>query len=125
MDPVIFDVVGPIKLRWYGLGYLLGFVLGFLLLRWLARKKLWVLPAEKVADFIAYSAFFGVFLGGRFGYILFYQLQTVSGRAEFADDPLMIFRVWDGGMASHGGILLLDRRGRWFVRGRSDRYCSR
>lgn len=105
MDPVIFDVVGPIKLRWYGLGYLLGFVLGFLLLRWLARKKLWVLPAEKVADFIAYSAFFGVFLGGRFGYILFYQLQTVSGRAEFADDPLMIFRVWDGGMASHGGIL--------------------
>ncbi len=105
MDPVIFDVVGPIKLRWYGLGYLLGFVLGFLLLRWLARKKLWVLPAEKVADFIAYSAFFGVFLGGRLGYILFYQLQTASGRSEFADDPLMIFKVWDGGMSSHGGIL--------------------
>lgn len=104
-DPVILDLAGPIKLRWYGLGYLLGFVLGFLLLRWLARKKLWVLPAEKVADFIAYAAFFGVFLGGRLGYILFYQMQTAQGRADLAADPLLVFRVWDGGMASHGGIL--------------------
>ena len=104
-DPVIFDVAGPIKLRWYGMGYLLGFVLGYLLLRWLAKKKLWALPADKVADFIAYSAFFGVFLGGRLGYILFYQMQTAEGRSELAADPLMVFKVWDGGMASHGGIL--------------------
>ncbi|MFK7912046.1 MAG: prolipoprotein diacylglyceryl transferase [Akkermansiaceae bacterium] len=104
-DPVIFDVAGPIKLRWYGLSYLLAFVLGFLLLRWLAKKKLWVLPAEKVADFIAYCAFFGVFLGGRIGYVLFYQMQTDKGRATLADDPLSVFKVWDGGMASHGGIL--------------------
>jgi phosphatidylglycerol---prolipoprotein diacylglyceryl transferase len=74
MDPVIFDVVGPIKLRWYGLGYLLAFVLGYYLLRWQARKKLWVMPEAKVADFIAYAAFFGVFIGGRLGYILFYQI---------------------------------------------------
>lgn len=105
MDPVIFDVAGPIKLRWYGLGYLLGFVLGYLLLRWLARKKLWVLPEEKVADFIAYAAFFGVFLGGRLGYILFYQIPKEGGWTELVNDPAMIFRVWDGGMASHGGIL--------------------
>lgn len=104
-DPVIFDVAGPIKLRWYGLGYLLGFVLGFLLLRWLARKKLWVLPAEKVADFIAYAAFFGVFIGGRLGYILFYQIPKDGGWTELVHDPAMVFRVWDGGMASHGGIL--------------------
>ncbi|MGB2265571.1 MAG: prolipoprotein diacylglyceryl transferase family protein, partial [Akkermansiaceae bacterium] len=64
MDPVIFDVMGPVKLRWYGLGYLMAFVLGYYLLRWQARRRLWVLPAEKVADFIAYAAFFGVFLGG-------------------------------------------------------------
>ena len=104
-DPVILDVFGPVKLRWYGLGYLLGFVLGYLLLKWLAKKKLWVLPVEKVADFIAYAAFFGVFLGGRLGYVLFYQMQTAEGRSELADDPLLVFKVWEGGMASHGGIL--------------------
>ncbi|WP_435894141.1 prolipoprotein diacylglyceryl transferase [Oceaniferula spumae] len=105
MDPVIFDVAGPVKLRWYGLGYLLGFVLAFYLLRWLARKQLWVLPSVKVADFIAYSAVFGVFLGGRIGYILFYQIPKKGGWDQLMDDPMMVFRVWDGGMASHGGIL--------------------
>lgn len=105
MDPVIFDVVGPIKLRWYGMGYLLGFVAAYLLMRWLARKKLWVLGQDKVADFIAYGAFFGVFLGGRLGYILFYQLFKEGGWTQLMADPAMIIRVWDGGMASHGGIL--------------------
>lgn len=105
MDPVIFDVMGPVKLRWYGMGYLMAFVAGYFLLRWMARKKLWVLPEEKVADFIAYCAFFGVFLGGRLGYILFYQIPKENGWSQLLDDPLMIVRVWDGGMASHGGIL--------------------
>jgi len=104
MDPVIFDVVGPVKLRWYGMGYLLGFVAAYFLLRWLSQKKLWVLAEDKVADFIAYGAFFGVFLGGRLGYILFYQIPQVGWSGLLAD-PLMILRVWDGGMASHGGIL--------------------
>jgi phosphatidylglycerol:prolipoprotein diacylglycerol transferase len=107
MDPVIFDVVGPIKLRWYGLGYLLAFVLGYYLLRWQARKKLWVMPEAKVADFIAYAAFFGVFIGGRLGYILFYQIpeNDFQGWQDLLSDPLMVLRVWDGGMSSHGGIL--------------------
>lgn len=105
MDPVIVDVFGPIKLRWYGVGYLMAFVAGYFMLRWMARRKLWVLSEEKVADFIAYSAFFGVFLGGRLGYILFYQIPKANGWSQLLDDPLMVFRVWDGGMASHGGIL--------------------
>ena len=104
MDPVIFDVLGPVKLRWYGMGYLLGFVAAYFLLRWLAQKKLWVLTDDKVADFIAYGAFFGVFLGGRLGYILLYQIPQVGWSGLMAD-PLMVLRVWDGGMASHGGIL--------------------
>ena len=104
-DPVIIDLFGPVKLRWYGLSYLFSFVFGFLLLRWLAKKKLWALPVDKVADFIAYAAFFGVFLGGRLGYVLFYQMQTAQGRSDLADNPFMVFYVWDGGMASHGGIL--------------------
>ncbi|MCP5535699.1 MAG: prolipoprotein diacylglyceryl transferase [Akkermansiaceae bacterium] len=107
MDPVIFDLVGPVKLRWYGLGYLLAFVFGYYLLRWQAKRKLWVLPEGKVADFIAYAAFFGVFMGGRLGYILFYQIpkDDFNGWNQLLADPLMVFRVWDGGMASHGGIL--------------------
>lgn len=104
MDPVIFDVVGPIKLRWYGMGYLLSFVAAYFLLRWLAKKDLWVLAEEKVADFIAYGAFFGVFIGGRLGYVLFYQIPDV-GWSKLLGDPLMVLRVWDGGMSSHGGIL--------------------
>lgn len=103
-DPVIFDVAGPVKLRWYGLGYLLAFVFGFYLLRWQAKKKLWVLPEEKVADFIAYAAFFGVFLGGRLGYVLFYLIPA-EGMTPLIEDPLLVFKVWKGGMASHGGIL--------------------
>lgn len=105
MDPVIFDIVGPIKLRWYGMGYLLAFVSAYYLLCWLARKKLWVLTQDKVADFIAYGAFLGVFLGGRLGYILFYQVPKEGGMQQLINDPLMVVRVWDGGMASHGGIL--------------------
>ena len=107
MDPVILDVFGPIKLRWYGMGYLLSFIVGYYLLRWMARKKLWVLEESKVADFIAYAAFFGVFLGGRLGYILFYQIprDNWQGWSELVADPMMVLRVWDGGMSSHGGIL--------------------
>jgi phosphatidylglycerol:prolipoprotein diacylglycerol transferase len=79
-------------------------VAGFLLLRHLARRSLWVLKPEKTADFIAAAAMFGVFLGGRLGYVLFYQLPE-QGWSKILSDPLMIFRVWEGGMASHGGIL--------------------
>ena len=104
LDPVIVWVWRGLALRWYGLAYLAGFVVGFLLLRHLARRKLWVLAPEKTADFIAAAALFGVFLGGRLGYILFYFLPK-EGFGALAADPLLVFRVWEGGMASHGGIL--------------------
>jgi phosphatidylglycerol:prolipoprotein diacylglycerol transferase len=99
LNPVILEITDSIKLRWYGFAYLMAFVVGYFLLKWLADKKLWVLPGKVVGDFIAYAAVFGVFLGGRIGNVLIYQRQ------ELMDDPLMIFRVWEGGMASHGGIL--------------------
>ena len=104
LDPVIVWVWRGLALRWYGLAYLAGFVVGFLLLRHLAQRKLWVLAPEKTADFIAAAALFGVFLGGRIGYILFYFLPK-EGFGALAADPLLVFRVWEGGMASHGGIL--------------------
>jgi len=99
LDPVIFSVNEAIKLRWYGLSYLLAFLVGYLLLKRLGDKKLWVLPGNMAADFISLAAVFGVFIGGRVGNIIVYQ------RADFMKDPMMIFRVWEGGMASHGGIL--------------------
>lgn len=104
LDPVALPLFGNFALRWYGLAYLLAFVVGFLLLRHLARKGLWVLKPEKTGDFIAAAALFGVFLGGRLGYILFYHIPA-HGLGELMSDPMLIFRVWEGGMASHGGIL--------------------
>ncbi len=104
LDPVIVQFTEDIKLRWYGLAYLAGFVAGYFLLKRLAERKLWVLPPEKTADFIAAAALLGVFVGGRLGYILFYQIPR-DGWQSIANDPLVILRVWEGGMASHGGIL--------------------
>ena len=104
LDPVIVWVWRGLALRWYGLAYLSGFVVGFFLLRHLAQRKLWVMAPEKAADFIAAAALFGVFLGGRLGYILFYFLPK-EGFGALAADPLLVLRVWEGGMASHGGIL--------------------
>lgn len=99
LNPVIVEVTDSLKLRWYGLAYLMAFVAGYYLLKWMGDRKLWVLPGKVAGDFIAYAAFFGVFLGGRIGNVLVYQ------RDEFLANPLMIFKVWEGGMASHGGIL--------------------
>jgi phosphatidylglycerol:prolipoprotein diacylglycerol transferase len=105
LDPVLISFSETLKVRWYGLAYLAGFVLGWWVLKKLAEKKLFVLEPEKVSDFIAYAAFLGVFLGGRLGYVLFYMLPSPDGRQQIADDPLTIIKVWDGGMASHGGML--------------------
>jgi len=104
LNPIALPIYGGLALRWYGLAYLMGFVAGYLLLRNLARRSLWVMAPDKVGDFIAACALFGVFLGGRLGYILFYHLPKV-GWGSLIHDPMVIFRVWEGGMASHGGIL--------------------
>ena len=104
LNPVLLRITDAVQLRWYGLAYLMGFVCGFLLLRNLARRKLFVLKPEQIGDFIAAVALFGVFLGGRLGYLLMYQLPEV-GWAGLAADPMLVLRVWEGGMASHGGIL--------------------
>ena len=104
LDPVALPLFGNFSLRWYGLAYLMGFVAGYLLLRYLGKRGLWVLKPEKAGDFIAAAALFGVFLGGRLGYILFYHIPR-DGFHSLVADPLLVFRVWEGGMASHGGIL--------------------
>lgn len=104
LDPVLWKIAGPLQLRWYGLSYLLGFVAGYHVLKGLSKRNLWVVPEDKVADFIAFAAMFGVFLGGRIGYVLFYMIPE-KGIGVVMNDPLVILRVWDGGMSSHGGFL--------------------
>ena len=64
LNPIALPISGGLALRWYGLAYLAGFVAGFLLLRNLARRGLWVMAPEKVGDFIAGCALFGVFRAG-------------------------------------------------------------
>ncbi|MCH7226713.1 prolipoprotein diacylglyceryl transferase [Haloferula sp. A504] len=104
LNPVIFRITETIALRWYGLSYLAAFVVAVLLLNHLAKRKLWVLPPGAAGDFIAAAAIFGVFIGGRLGYMLWYWPRA-HGWSWVTEDPLVIFRVWEGGMASHGGIL--------------------
>jgi phosphatidylglycerol:prolipoprotein diacylglycerol transferase len=98
LNPFLIRFYDQFGIRWYGVAYLCGFIAAFYLLKWLARKGYGSLTEGQVADFTFYAALFGVLLGGRFGYVLFY-------RPEMLTDPISILRVGDGGMASHGGII--------------------
>ena len=97
LDPFIFHVTKTIGPRWYGMAYVMAFLFGYLLLRALSQRGYADLPPTRVADFITGCALFGVILGGRLGYVLFYK-------PEMLRDPVSIFRVWEGGMSSHGGM---------------------
>ena len=94
----VFLSIGPLHFRWYGLMYVLGFVATYFILRSEVRRKQLPLTRDDVADLVFYGAM-GVVLGGRLGYILFYDLGL------YLADPLQIFAVWKGGMSFHGGFL--------------------
>ena len=95
IDPVAVDL-GPIKVHWYGLMYLLGFVGAWLLGRYRAERYGWT--KTQVEDLLFYGAL-GVILGGRLGYVLFYDLPV------YIAHPLNILEIWRGGMSFHGGLL--------------------
>ena len=99
LSPFIVRFGGNFGLHWYGFAYVMAFVCGYWLYHRLAQQGYGELPPEKVADFITLAAIFGVMLGGRLGWILFYGLDKVRAH------PLDAFKLWEGGMASHGGIL--------------------
>lgn len=109
LSPFIFKV-GEWGPRWYGLAYVVSFALGYWLYCWLARHRFTDMPEAKVGDFITGAAIFGVMLGGRLGWILFYGMKQPH------DSPWWPLKVWEGGMSSHGGILGLVLFTAWFAR---------
>lgn len=96
-DPVLIHL-GPLAIRWYALSY----IVGFCLFIWLGRKKIksgqTVFTNELLDDFITVGVM-GVIIGGRLGYVLFYQPEY------YLSNPLEILKVWQGGMSFHGGFL--------------------
>jgi len=108
IDPVIVEI-GPLAVRWYGLMYLFGFAGAWWLGRLRARRADSVLTAQQLDDLIFYGAL-GVILGGRIGYILFYSFDA------WLADPLVLLRVWEGGMSFHGGLLGVLLAMGWFAR---------
>ncbi len=95
IDPVLVSL-GPLQIHWYGIMYLIGFAGAW----WLGKKRASRLgwSDEQVSDLIFYGAV-GVVLGGRFGYVFFYNFD------RFIQEPLWLFQVWEGGMSFHGGLL--------------------
>ena len=104
LSPFLIQFTESFGIRWYGLAYVLGFLFAFLLLRSFARRGYSELPPEHVGDFITWCALLGVMVGGRLGYVFWYYTRA-HGWGWLSEDPLLLFKVWDGGMASHGGIL--------------------
>src|SRR2546423_2550381 len=101
-DPIAI-AIGPIAIRWYALAYIGGIVLGWIYARALiTNERLWGGPAPitlpQIDDFILWVTL-GIILGGRTGYVLFYNL------AFFIEHPAEIFELWKGGMSFHGGFL--------------------
>ena len=109
LSPFLVKFGSGFGLRWYGLAYLAGFLAGIFLYRRLAVRGYSDLRPDQVTDFITMGALFGVLLGGRLGYLLLYDAD------RFVHDPLIFFRVWEGGMASHGGILGLTLYTFWYA----------
>lgn len=109
-DPVIFSL-GPVSLRWYGLMYLIGFIFAMWLAIYRANKPNSCWSKDDVENLL-YTCFLGVFFGGRIGYVLFYNLPL------FLDNPLYLFKIWDGGMSFHGGLIGVISVIIWFSRRR-------
>lgn len=110
LSPFLVQFNENFGLRWYGLAYVAAFVVGIYVVRGLSRRGLCDIAPDKVSDFIIGGAIFGVLLGGRLGYMLFYDF------AGFVQNPLIIVRVWDGGMSAHGGIIGLFLYTLWYAR---------
>ncbi len=97
IDPVLLQI-GPLAIHWYGIMYILAFSLGYL---WIQKSKLGKslhINADQ-KEFLLFCIVMGIMIGGRLGYILFYNLSF------YVKNPLEIFAIWHGGMSFHGGLI--------------------
>ncbi len=99
IDPIAIHFTEGFGIRWYALAYLVGILGGWFYASYLANKLKRDRPNKDDIDNLISWIVFGIILGGRFGYVLFYNLP------EYLDDPLSIFYVWEGGMSFHGGFI--------------------
>ena len=118
ISPVLVEIplgFTTLPIRWYALAYIVGFVVGYRLFRAaIDRPHLWKddtppMERSRLEDLLTWMIF-GVILGGRLGYVLFY------GEGQFLEDPMSILRVWEGGMSFHGGFIGVILAGALFAR---------
>lgn len=116
IDPVAISI-GPLDIRWYGLMYLFGFVFANWLANRRASKMANVWTKEQVSDLL-FAGFVGVVVGGRVGYVLFYNF------GYFLENPLYLFEVWTGGMSFHGGLIGVITAMWWYARRNERRFFA-
>ena len=129
-DPVLFSI-GPLDIRWYALAYVAGIVLGWWYANRLARNNAVWQPGKppvttlQLDDLVLWVTL-GIILGGRFGYALFYKPSLYAGLFTGSDwgERLALFRLWDGGMSFHGGLIGVTLAIVWFARRNKIRLLS-
>jgi phosphatidylglycerol:prolipoprotein diacylglycerol transferase len=109
LSPFVIRFGENFGIRWYGVAYVLGFLAGGWMMMRYHRAGRSALPAQRVPDFIV-ALVAGVLIGGRLGYFLLYDFDLLRSH------PLVLFRVWEGGMASHGGFIGVLLAVWWFAR---------
>lgn len=95
-NPILLDF-GSIKLTYYGLSYAIGVILGLVYLKKINKRQ--KLAEDKILDEVITYAILGIILGGRLGYVIFYN------PLDYLEDPMTIFETWKGGMSFHGGLI--------------------
>lgn len=96
-DPIALSI-GPLKIHWYGIMYLIGFFLAWLIANYRVKRLHLSWSKLEIEDLIFYAAL-GVILGGRIGYMFFYNFK------QWLYHPLEVFKIWEGGMSFHGGLI--------------------
>ena len=114
IDPVLIEI-GPVAIRWYALAYVFSILLGWRYTRALAAAKQSPLTPVMLDDFVNWAVL-GIVLGGRIGYVVFYN------PAYYVEHPLQAFALWHGGMSFHGGLLGVIAAMALFARGRGLRF---
>lgn len=109
IDPVALELPGGFAIRWYGISYMIAFTIAYHLARRQAKDGFVPVPPDSIGDLL-FGAILGVILGGRIGYILFYDFSS------FAANPSQIVRIWEGGLSFHGGFIGALLATWWFAR---------